>query len=77
MRYTLTVAILALSVAPAFAGEFTHVAKAQCTTENGLKWVEADEFVSAKTGKVKKQNEGCRIDRKAATAIVKARLAKQ
>jgi len=56
------------------AQSFRDIPRDQCTEANGLKWVEADVFVSASTGKSRKQHAGCRVDRKAANAIIRERI---
>lgn len=74
-KVTVAFAVATLLLAShASAQSFRDVPREQCTAANGLKWVEADVFVSASTGKERKQHAGCRVDRKAANALIRERL---
>ena len=76
MKRIMIATLAMLIAAPAFAQEAAPrgwtkgIDQASCTSAKGLKWVEADEFTSAKTGKVRKQSAGCRVDSKAAAFIL-------
>lgn len=59
--------VLAQESAP--RGWAKSIPQAQCTADKGLAWVEADEFTSAKTGKVRKQAAGCRVNSKAMSLL--------